>query len=143
MSSCCKTPAENIAHQNCPECGIACLSVAMKTIWHQVQYPDNQYIPVGDYAYCANPKCLVAYFSLLKRIPKSNLNVFKGGQDAMLCYCFDISTGAYQCAIQTNESVAIKAFVVQQTKAGICACDIKNPSGRCCLGDFKKHHPHG
>jgi len=30
----------------------------------------------------------------------------------------------------------LKDFVVEQTKADVCACDIRNPSGRCCLKDF-------
>jgi len=33
---------------------------------------------------------------------------------------------------------AMKAFVVQQTKEGLCACEARNTSGRCCLADFRQ-----
>ena len=31
-----------------------------------------------------------------------------------------------------------KEFVMAQTKAQNCACEIRNPSGKCCLVDFPK-----
>ncbi len=27
---------------------------------------------------------------------------------------------------------------MQRTKAGECACEIRNPSGQCCLANFKR-----
>jgi len=32
----------------------------------------------------------------------------------------------------------IRDFVVAQTRLGLCACDTRNPSGRCCLIDFPR-----
>jgi len=104
---------------------------------HQVQFPDNQRLAAGDYAYCANRACTTGYFSPSTRIPKSKLRAFQPGQAAVLCHCFDISESAYRSALTNGTAAAMKAFVVQQTKEGLCACESRNPSGRCCLASFK------
>jgi len=105
---------------------------------HQVQFPDNQDIAEGDYACCANPDCNTGYFSTSSTIPKSRFRAFQPGQLAMLCHCFDISKPVYRRALAEGTAEAIKAFVVQQTKEKLCACESRNPSGRCCLADFKR-----
>jgi hypothetical protein len=60
---------------------------------------------------------------------------------------FDIDVARYLSALSTNKSEAFKGFVIkseafkgfviQRTKSGECACQIKNPSGHCCLAQFK------
>ena len=105
---------------------------------HQVQFPDNQSIPEGDYAFCANRDCAGGYFSISDMIPKASLRVFRYDQEAMLCYCFDISEPTYRAALGDGTAETMKAFVVQQTKEGVCACESRNPSGRCCLASFKQ-----
>jgi len=104
---------------------------------HQIQAPQNQQIHAGDYAFCANRTCSTGYVSLHEVIPKSELRVFQPGQPAMLCHCFDISESAYRAALQAGRSERIKSFVVEQTKEKLCACESRNPSGRCCLAEFK------
>jgi len=105
---------------------------------HQIQFPDNQSIPEGDYALCVNRDCATGYFSASTIIPKSTLRAFQAGDEAMLCYCFDISESTYRSALGDGTAEAMKAFVVQQTKEGLCACESRNPSGRCCLASFRK-----
>ena len=72
-------------------------------------------------------------------INKSELRIKVGVKektnDAQICYCFGVSKAL---AIQNSD---IKAYVIQQTKEKNCACDIRNPSGRCCLKDFPKAQP--
>ncbi|MDX8406196.1 MAG: hypothetical protein R8K50_08625 [Mariprofundus sp.] len=138
MSCCCKTTTSKHSRQKCPECGTACLSVTMATIFHQVQFPENQSIPESDYTFCPNYECSIGYFSSSNIIQKKKLRAFKGGQEAMLCNCFDVSKRAYQKALASGASDPIKSFVIQQTKAGSCACEARNPSGRCCLADFSR-----
>ncbi|MCK5920792.1 MAG: hypothetical protein KAG66_07615, partial [Methylococcales bacterium] len=54
---------------------------------------------------------------------------------ALLCYCYGVT-----CQQALNNPDA-KAFVLAQTKLKNCACDTRNPSGRCCLKDFSKDVP--
>jgi len=105
---------------------------------HQIQTPLNQQIPDGDYIFCANRSCDVGYVSASDNIPKTSLRAFHAGQQAMLCHCFDISKAVYRAALNDGTAKAIKAFVVQQTKAKLCACESRNPSGQCCLAAFKQ-----
>jgi hypothetical protein len=53
--------------------------------------------------------------------------------DVPLCYCFGITR-----ARLAREREAAVAFVRAEVKARRCACDVKNPSGRCCLGDLRR-----
>jgi len=138
MSCCCCNTSSKKGRVNCPACDQIALSVNKQTMLHQVQFPDNQSIPKGDYAFCANKECHVGYFSAVNMIPKSLLRAFQANQPAMLCHCFDVSESAYRTALQSGSFEAIKAFVVQQTKAKVCACESRNPSGRCCLVSFKQ-----
>lgn len=53
-------------------------------------------------------------------------------QDRIICYCFDIRLSDYL------RDPALKEFVVEKTKAGLCSCKAMNPSGNCCLKDFPR-----
>jgi hypothetical protein len=103
-----------------------------------VQFPDNQQIKEDNYFFCPSMQCNTGYFSSSIFIPKQQLRAFKPHRQKMLCYCFDISESLYLSALESEASESIKAFVVQQTKSGTCACEVRNPSGRCCLADFKR-----
>jgi len=105
---------------------------------HQVQFPDNQGIAEGDYAFCTNCDCDTGYFSALNMIPKTLLRAFHVNQHAMLCHCFDVSESDYRTALADGNAKVIKGFVVQQTKDKLCACESRNPSGHCCLASFKQ-----
>jgi len=122
----------------CPNCAQQCFPVNRQTILHQVQFPDNQSIAEGDYVFCANRDCTTGYFSASTMIPKSTLRAFLAGTEAMLCYCFDITEPSYRTALGDGSAEAMKAFVVKQTKEKLCACESRNPSGRCCLAAFKQ-----
>ena len=52
--------------------------------------------------------------------------------DSMLCYCYEITWQDYY------DNPSLKDYVIEQTRQGNCECEIKNPSGRCCLRDFPK-----
>jgi hypothetical protein len=52
--------------------------------------------------------------------------------DVLLCYCFGVSRADAAC------DPALRDFVVAATRDGQCACDTRNPSGRCCLKDLPK-----
>jgi len=138
MTSCCSaSTSSKQERQDCPACGTSCLPVSYQTMIHHVQYPENQHI-MGEYAFCANPICDVVYFSSLNTIAKDKVRVLGHHQDAMLCYCFDITQSNYQWSLEHGTSESIKQFVMQQTTSKLCACNIKNPSGRCCLAHFKR-----
>ncbi|NOQ17217.1 MAG: hypothetical protein GQ581_09170 [Methyloprofundus sp.] len=104
-----------------------------------MKFPDVINIVEDDYYFCSDSACSIAYFSALDtRIYKQQLSVFDTTRAAKLCYCFDIDKETYIQALADNSAEKIKQFVIQKTQTGLCACAIKNPSGRCCLAGFKK-----
>lgn len=140
MSDCCNPTTLAITKQLCPECGFACNSVSMTTLYHQVRFPENQQIQTNNnYNYCSTKTCSVGYFSsTCNTIPKSHLINSRAIQNDVLCYCFDISSLQYVSALKAHCAEPIKNFVIQRTKNKECACEIRNPSGQCCLANFKR-----
>ena len=136
MSSCCSSSASS-SKQACPQCGTLSKSISMKTLFHQLKFPEVLNVETGSYFYCAGESCSVGYFSqagLL--IPKHQLRAFDE-LNHKLCYCFDVNVEVYRQALKNNTASEIKNFVIQKTKSGDCACEIRNPSGQCCLASFK------
>lgn len=139
MSECCAGSSTKASIQSCPQCGTACKSVELLTLYHQIRFPENQAIVSGMYYFCPNKDCATAYFSNTgKNIPKQHLTTHQDLQNDKLCYCFDIDAADYQAALNSNQAEAIKNFVIEKTKSGECACEIRNPSGQCCLSKFKQ-----
>lgn len=88
--------------------------------------------PVTHY-FCGNRDCEISYFnpegnrySLIVLRPETRTAL----ANEMICYCYGIDK---ETAL--NEPDA-KVFVIEQTRSRACACESRNPSGRCCLKDF-------
>lgn len=138
MSNCCPGNHPKPATQACPRCGIACKSVEMSTLYHQVRFPENLGINSSAYYFCPAKDCVTGYFSTSgNNVPKQQLRAYQDIQEDKLCYCFDIDAGDYLTALNTGHAETVKNFVVQRTKSGECACELRNPSGQCCLARFK------
>ena len=138
MSDCCSKPTQKTSLA-CPQCKSDCKPVTMRTLYHQVRFPENQQIATGDYYYCSSIHCATAYFSNTgNSLSKSLLITQQALKNDMLCYCFDINSASYLSALQTHNADAIKNFVIARTKSAECACEIRNPSGQCCLAKFKQ-----
>lgn len=137
MSNCCSSNSPPSA-QACPQCGLSSKNISMKTIFHHVKFPDILDVKTGSYYYCADKACLVGYFSQEgKVISKDQVRAFIEPKNQKLCYCFDITSEQYINALKDETATEIKKFVIQKTKSGDCACEVRNPSGQCCLANFK------
>lgn len=138
MSDCCPNTSAK-TKQICPECGSACNSVSMSTLYHQVRFLENQALITDSYYFCPAKTCSVGYFSNTgSTVPKQHLRTYQEIQNDKLCYCFDIDANQYLSALKAHCVEPIKDFVIQRTKAGDCACETRNPSGQCCLANFKR-----
>ncbi len=141
MSDCCVKKSVTSHSYTCPECHQLGNSVSLKTLYHNVRFPENQQILVDSYFYCVDKSCAVAYFSITGKIFAKYLLISAQVQAIeadKLCYCFDISAAQYRSALKENKAERVKNFVIEQTKTGLCACEIRNPSGQCCLAKFKR-----
>ncbi len=138
MSSCCSSNTKS-STKTCPQCGVEGKSIPFSSVLHQVKFPDVLSVAKDDYFFCSDESCSVGYFAESgATISKPQLRAFEDPSHTRLCYCYDISKAQYCQALKDNTAEQITDFVKEQTKAGACACEIRNPSGQCCLANFKQ-----
>jgi len=109
----------------------------MGTILHHLKAPWNYVLGEHKYYFCGHPDCHVVYFDKADGIIgldqiRGEIGHKRTDRDRLLCYCFGVTQG------EAELNPGIRDYVVQQTREGTCACDSRNPSGRCCLKDFPK-----
>jgi CopZ-like zinc binding protein len=128
---------------NCPKCGYDQRSVSYQTVLHHIVHPDNRSLNDQAYYFCDSAECSVIYFSnndLVFTQDQVRESVGQKTTNSMrtVCYCFDVTAKQVIDELTTTGHSVSKEFVSAQTKAKNCACDIRNPSGRCCLVNFPK-----
>lgn len=141
MSSCCSSSSEENTKQprkhTCPVNEKNYIEVPRQTILQHIKSPWQQTLNEDNYYFCDDPDCEVVYFGLTGSvINKDELRTVVGvkekSDETTVCYCFGVSKA------QAKQDAKLKKYVTLQTKEKMCACDIRNPSGRCCLKDFPK-----
>ena len=119
----------------CPSCAEVSHQVGLQTVLHHLLRPWQSLLePTAPaFYFCANKNCEIVYFSEGQQQYSAKEVVKLTAEDGqnLLCYCFQVSEQDY---LQQPELVN---FVKAQTKLKRCACEVKNPSGKCCLKDFK------
>lgn len=55
----------------------------------------------------------------------------------LICYCFNKSRAEVLLAIKNGEASLIVDEVKSKMKDPGCFCEKSNPSGKCCLKDFR------
>jgi hypothetical protein len=139
MSDCCSTSncETNPRKLPCPACSAAGAEIAARTLRLHIRVPWLWSASAGRYFFCEQPDCAVVYFgddgSLIRKADlRARVGVKEADRDAPLCYCYGVSRA------DVEREPALRDFVVAATRDGQCACDTRNPSGRCCLKDFPK-----
>lgn len=140
MSDCCTIALGlelNEKKHRCPVNGQEYRQVSPKTVLLHIKKPWILSDTDQKYYFCEDPDCAVVYFcqddSFIKvDALRTRVGIKEKNQDALVCYCFGVSIR------DALENPGIKQFVLDQTKRKSCACEVRNPSGRCCLKDFKK-----
>lgn len=140
MTLCCTSSNNTHSKAACPVNGQLYPQIRRRTVLHQIRQPWQQALTAEHYYFCDDPNCDVVYFSNDQQIiVQSELRQPVGQKstaaDKPVCYCFDILLADLQTA---RDQIALKAFITEQTKNSACDCEIRNPSGKCCLKDFPK-----
>jgi hypothetical protein len=95
-----------------------------------------------SYSFCRTPGCEVVYFSDQAVFNKPDLKVRVGIKETAdpipLCYCFDYSREDVRRDIESTGSTTVLEEIKAEVQGGFCACEVKNPSGACCLGDITR-----
>jgi hypothetical protein len=102
-------------------------------------------MPDTQYYFCDSPDCDVVYFAFDPQAPRfrlQDLTVRVGVKETTdpiaVCYCFGFTRQDIQEEIRVTSQSTIAERIAAEVEAGRCACEIKNPSGKCCLGDVRR-----
>lgn len=141
MADCCSTAVGKLS---CFQCGQVADKVSRKTLLHHVCSPDNLTLPACEYYFCANSQCDTVYFSGDGTQHYGQAQVRErawqksGKSEDLICFCFGVSHEQLMFAETPGGDNPLDAFIVEQTKQGLCECEARNISGKCCLGLIKK-----
>lgn len=96
----------------------------------------------SQYRFCSSPDCPVVYFSKDRSFTTQDLRVSVGVKEKngpiILCYCFGFYQHDLQNELETLGHTTVPERISALIKAGMCACEERNPSGACCLGEVMK-----
>ncbi len=128
----------------CPVSGARSKQVDMLTVSSLVrQLPLG--MPNTEYYFCEAADCDVVYFPFNSQAPlfrRADLLVRVGSKETEdpipVCYCFGFTREDIQKEITETGDSTVANRISAEVKAGTCACEVKNPSGKCCLGDVTR-----
>ena len=102
-------------------------------------------MPNTQYYFCDASDCEVVYFALDAEAPRfrrEDLVVRVGAKETAdpipVCYCFGFTRQDILDEIRSTGKSTVAERIKAEVEAGHCACEVKNPSGKCCLGDVTR-----
>ncbi len=151
MSDCCsvqeRTGAPALIEERsstdtrCKACGNTGRSIERKTVLHHVRHDLLDRVRDEAYRFCPDPNCALVYYGdggthFTTDDLREPVTAKTGGDERPLCYCFGFNEGAAREEIARTGRTTIPARISQLIKAGMCACEVRNPAGVCCLGQI-------
>ncbi len=151
--SCCQTGAEaafdrenapapqNDAGRGCARCGSEGRPVTRRTVRLMLRPELLGRAGRAEYRFCAGAECPVVYFTEAGApcFTVEDLRVrvgLKEKEDPIpLCYCFGFDEQHAREEIARTNRCSIPDRISALIKQGMCACEERNPSGACCLGE--------
>jgi hypothetical protein len=145
MGDCCRVPKQSQTESVslCAECGTKGRRVERRTVLHHVKSELLSRMSDDDYRFCATPACAVVYYNTCGAVFTVNdvrepLTAKTIGDARPLCYCFGFTEGDIRKEMTEMGVTKIPAQISRFIKEKICACEIRNPSGACCLGEVNQ-----
>ncbi|SRR5258707_11334108 len=147
MSDCCSMNTKSGTAPSvmvCPVNGACSKQVDVLTVKSLVRR-----LPLGmlntQYYFCDASDCEVVYFALDAQAPRfrrEDLAVRVGAKETAdpipICYCFGFTRQDIWDEIRRTGKSTVGQRITAEVRAGNCACEVKNPSGKCCLGDVAR-----
>jgi uncharacterized membrane protein len=128
---------------DCPHCsqrGIALDTGTVKALLNRSLIE----VTATAYRFCPTAVCPIVYFAVdtpqifvVEDIREVVYQKAPTDPSTLVCYCFRHSVGAIDGAVQQQQGQQVIAAITAGIKAGACACDLRNPQGRCCLGNVR------
>lgn len=147
--NCCEAPvstehAQGTALAICAACDRKAKKVRRVTVEDLIKDQHRDEVREAQYYYCETPSCEVVYFSneteqyFAKRDVRVRVGVKENEDPIPICYCFDFTQQMVRDELLATGATNIPEVIARETNAGRCDCEVKNPSGRCCLGEVNK-----
>ena len=102
-------------------------------------------MPNTQYYFCEASDCEVVYFALDAEAPRfrrGDLVVRVGAKETAdpipICYCFGFALQDICDEIRSTGKSTVAERIAAEVEADHCACEVKSPSGKCCLGDVTR-----
>jgi hypothetical protein len=145
MSDCCKLPGPGGAvDDRCHRCGERGRRVPRETMESLLKLEPLERLRDVPYFFDRTPSCDVVYFSNEARsyFQKDELAVRVGLKETespiAICYCFGHTVESAREEIAATGRSTVAKRIAAEVQAGNCSCEVKNPSGKCCLGDVNR-----
>ncbi len=147
MAECCTVnegQAKPPAVMACPVSGARSKQVNVLTVKSLVRRLSFG-APRAQYYFCQDPSCDVVYFPWQPEAPtfrKADLCVRVGAKEkpdpVPVCYCFGVTRKEIEEELRQTGKSTFAARITAEVQKGNCACEVKNPSGKCCLGNVTR-----
>ena len=148
-ASCCSLPEpvrpgsqqpEPEGDGRCPGCGVAGPSVEAQTVAAMTR---ARVAPAQGFRLCRERDCGVVYYGDRGAcFVLADLHVLPGfktaGPEGLVCYCFLHTRGEIEQELRGSGESTVPARITEEIRAGNCACEVRNPAGRCCLGEVNQ-----
>ena len=149
MSSCCsggtseRSDKRASAESACPRCGAVGRVVADETIRSILKPGHADRLLAVERRFCRTPSCAVLYYGadgcvVEKDAASARVGLKETEDPIQLCYCFEFTRAHVRREVGETGDCTIPERIAAEIRAGRCACERKNPSGACCLGDVRK-----
>src|SRR2546427_6886515 len=128
----------------CQRCGTRGQAITRQTIEALLIPVARANLKDGTYFFDRSPDCEVVYFSnerdsyFTKRDLRVRVGIKESDPPIPICYCFGHTVESARSEIQATGRSTVAARITKEIQAGNCACEVTNPSGRCCLGEVNK-----
>ena len=128
-----------VAERHCLSCQGMGRLVPLRTMLLMLKPELFNQVGEDQYRFCASPDCPVVYFSREQSFTTADLRLRVGlkekGGPIPLCYCFGFYEQDVRTQLTTNGHTTIPQRISALIKERMCACEERNPSGACCLGE--------
>jgi len=159
MSDCCAVPRSTDAsgivvdrrnpnlNSRCSTCGTEGSPVERQTVFHHVKHEQLDRVNGESYRFCADPSCRVVYYGdegtrFTVDDVREPVTTKTQGDARPICYCFGFSEGDARDEIARSGTSSISSTISRLIKSGMCACEVRNPAGVCCLGEVNQTVKH-
>ena len=142
----CCVPKDIVSDQKaiCKRCSHKAKSVGIITLYHWLQNQFLKSIRIDvAYFFCESQNCQVVYFSnetdqyYSIRDVRNRIGIKESDSPIQVCYCFDYTEESIRDQIEQTGSSTAAEDITAKIQSKLCSCEVRNPSGKCCLGNVK------